>query len=284
MRPHHHTARWRRTPPSQPLWPLGPQWADRSTPVLLPPHLPGACTPPEPSPGRAFRRQLSACSLRSASEGGSAAAGALPAGPVLGAPGASRNLSRACCVLEADGVQAGASTGSADAGPALTSARGADAGEAAPPRCVAGSGSGARGVTAGRGLTACASCAAGDHPAGELLATDVLALPPTGPAEALGPAGLPEGVWEEGVPRGAAAVDTKPLAVALPTPGSRAAGRASGRASLHPWAVCEALGGWGSVGPAPGCLGGRPGNMGLAGVAVGWWLEQTKTPASAVGR
>lgn len=39
-----------------------------------------------------------------------------------------------------------------------------------------------------------------------------------------------------------------------------------------------------SVGAVPGCLGAGPGSVGLAVVAVGWWLEQTKTPGSTVAR
>lgn len=83
--------------------------------------LPGAGAPVS-SLGRAFRRQLSACSLLLALEGTSAGAGALPAGPGLGAaPGVWKNLSRACCILEAaDGAQSGVSAGPGDVGPKLT--------------------------------------------------------------------------------------------------------------------------------------------------------------------
>lgn len=136
------------------------------------------------------------------------------------AAGIWKNLSRVCCVLEADGVQAGASAGPEDAGLKLGLVCRADSWVAR--LCgVAGRGSGALGVTAERGLTAAASCASRDHP----------------------------------------------LAVELPTTGSQAAGLCSGPASLCPhasWAFCGALRGFESVGLAAGCVGTRPGNLGLA--------------------
>lgn len=218
-----------------------------------PAHLPGAGALAPSSLGRALRRQLSACSLGLSPAGASAAAGALPAGPGLGAaPGVCRNLSRACCVLEADGVQAGALAGLAHAGLGLSLVWGAEG------PCVARQGSGALRVTAGQGL-----------------------------AESRGPAGLPERTREGVVAGGSAAAGTKPLAVELPTTSSRVAGLALGPASLHPpasWAVCGALRGLESVGAAPGCLGAGLDSLGLASAAVGWWLEQTKTPGSAVVR
>lgn len=200
------------------------------------------------------------------------------------AAGIWKNLSRVCCVLEADGVQAGVSAGPEDAGLKLGLVCRADSWVAR--LCgVAGRGSGALGVTAGRGLTAAASCASRDHPVGELLVTCILALPPRGPTVSLCAAGLPKGTWERVVAGVSAAAGTKPLAVELPTTGSQAAGLRSGPASLCPhasWAFCGALRGFESVGSAAGCVGTRPGNLGLAEAGVEWWLELTKMPGLAV--
>lgn len=194
------------------------------------------------------------------------------------ASGVRKNLSRACCVLEADGAQAGESAGAGDAGLKLSLVWEADSRGVAWPWGVAGRGSVTLGVTAGRGLTATVSCADDDHPVWKPLVTRTLALSPTGPTVSLGPAGLPMGTWEEVVARGSAAAWVKTLAVELP---------ATGPVFLCPrtsWAFWGELRGLGSVGTAPGGLGSRLGNLGLAEVAVGWWLEQTKTPGSAVAR
>lgn len=165
--------------------------------------LSGAWAPVSPSLGRAFRRQLSACSLLLSPEGASAGAGALPAGPGLGAaPGVWKNLSRACCILEADGVQSGVSAGPGDAGPTLTLVWGAAAWGVTRHCRVAGRESGALGFRAGRGLTAAVSRASDDQPAGELLSTRMLALPPWRPAKNLGPGGVPAWTWEEAGARG----------------------------------------------------------------------------------
>lgn len=119
--------------------------------------LPGA-----PSSGRALRRKLSACSLRPSMEGASAAGG-----PGLGAaPGVWKNRSRACWVLEDDGVQAGVLPGTGDAGLKLSLVWGAVTRGVAQPCGVAGQGSGAHRVPVGRGLPA------GDgHTVRELLVT-----------------------------------------------------------------------------------------------------------------
>lgn len=80
---------------------------------------------------------------------------------------------------------------------------------------------------------------------------------------------------------------TMPLVAELPTMGCREVGLGSGPTSLcqgTPWAFCGALGDLESVGTAPGWLGARSGNLGLAEVASRGWLEQTKTPGSAVAR
>lgn len=108
-------------------------------------HLPGA-----PSSGRALRRKLSACSLRLSPEGVSAAAGP---GPGV-APGVWKNRSRACWVLEDDGVQAGVLAGTGDAGLELSFVWGAVTRGVAQPCGVAGQGSGAHEVPVGGGLPA----------------------------------------------------------------------------------------------------------------------------------
>lgn len=229
--------------------------------------------PASPSPGRVFRRKLRACSLLLSPGGVAAGAGALAAGPGLGAaPGAWKKRSRACWVLEAAGVQAGASAGPGDAGLELSLVWGAATWGVARLGGVAERGSGALEVGAGRGLTVTGPRAGDDHPVGELLVTRVLALPPSRPAEGRDPAGLPPGAWEEVVAGGSAAAGAKPLAVELPTTGSQVAGLALGSASFCPlasWAFRGALGGLESTGVAPGGLGAQPGNLGLAEGALG---------------
>lgn len=166
-------------------------------------------------------------------------------------------------VLEASGAQAGVPAGPGGAGLTLNLVCGAGTRAVAWPCGVAGRELGVLAVTAGRGLTATMSCAGDDHPVGELLVTHMLALPPTGLTENLGPDGLPVG--------GVAAVGTVPLAAELPPTGCQEVGLAPGPTSLcpcTPWAFCGALGGLESVE--------------LAEVASGAWLEQTKTPGSAV--
>lgn len=246
--------------------------------------LPGGQAPVSPSLGRAFRRQLSACSLLLSPEGASAGVGALPARPGLGvAPGVWKNLSRACCILETDGVESGVFAGLGDAGRTPALLWGAATWEVTRPCGVAGRESAALGVRAGRGLTAAASWTGGDHPAGELLATCRLALPPWRPAENLGPAGLPVRTWEAAAAGGSPGMGT-PLAVELPTTGSRADGLALGPVSRSPFApraFPRALLGLESEGTAPGRRGAR--NVGLADAASGWWLEHMKTPGSPVG-
>ena len=141
-----------REPPRPPRLPQ-PRWAPGSSYT----HLPGA-----PSSGRVLRRKLSACSLRPSLEGASAAAGPGPGA----APGVWKNHSRACWVLEDDGVQAGVLAGTGDAGLELSLVWGAETRGVAQPCGVAGQGSRALGVPVGGGLPA------GDgHTVRELLVT-----------------------------------------------------------------------------------------------------------------
>lgn len=59
-------------------------------------YLPGAWAPAASTPDRAFLRKLSACSLLLSRKGALAGAGVWPTGPLVGAAGLWKNLSRAC--------------------------------------------------------------------------------------------------------------------------------------------------------------------------------------------
>lgn len=113
------------------------------------------------SPGRAFLRRLSACSLL-------LSLGA-EAGP--GAAGGPKNFSRACWVLEASGVRAGGPAVPAGSEPGLGLILGGTAASRGAGG-VTGRGSGVPGDWAGRE----AAAAAVPQPVGELLVTRMLAL------------------------------------------------------------------------------------------------------------
>lgn len=101
----------------------------------------------------------------------------------------------------------------------------------------------------------------------------------------LGAAGLPTGTRDETGAGGSAEAGAEPLADALPAVGSQPGGLAFGPASLCPLASRVFLRPPGvseSPDMAPGRLETRLGNVGLAEVVSGWWLEQTKTPGSPV--
>lgn len=187
----------------------------------------------------------------------------------------------------ADGVQAGAAAGLGDAGLQQSLTWGSALWGVTRPCGMVGRGSKALGVMAGWGLTAAVSCAGDAHPAGELLVTRVPVLPPTGPAGNLGRARFPMWVCAGVLAAGPATAGRRPLAAEWLTTGTQASGLSFDPACLCPFTSCGsrgALGGWESVGTAPGPLGARPGDVELAEAAVGWWLEQTKTPGSSVAR